>query len=211
MRHQYPIFIDVSRRRILIVGGGTVASRKASGLIDAGATDVVVVAPTFTSDFPDTVQRIKRGYAPAMLEGIDLVFAATDRADVNDQVVRDAQAKKLLVNRADTDDQNPGSFITPAKIVEGHLTISVSASSAALASRVRDAIKERLDPRWSMMANAMQEMRPWVKSQQHLNQPQRAEIFRTLAQDDAMDVLQAGGIDSLRDWLIERHPELRHG
>ncbi len=211
MRHNYPILIDVSQRRILIVGGGQVASRKAAGVIDAGATQVVAVAPTFTSDFPEAVQKVKRGYDVAMLDGIDLVFVATDRADVNDRVVRDAQARQVLVNRADADDENPGSFVTPAKLVDGNITITVSASAAALASRVRDAIKDRLDPRWSLMANAMQEMRPWVKTHLHLDQPQRAEIFRTLAQDDAMDVLQVGGVEALRDWLTERHPELRNG
>jgi hypothetical protein len=57
----------------------------------------------------------------------------------------------------------------------------------------------------------MQEIRPWVKTHRNLDQPQRAAIFRTLAQDDAMDVLQVGGVEALRDWLTERHPELRNG
>ena len=50
MAHGYPILLDVTRARVVIVGGGRVAARKAKGLIDAGATDITVVAPDFIGD-----------------------------------------------------------------------------------------------------------------------------------------------------------------
>lgn len=209
MSHVYPILLDVSQRRILIVGGGRVAARKAVGLVDAGAHHITVVAPSFVAGFPDAVKKVERAYESTDLDGATIVFAATDRASVNDQVVREARERNILVNRADAAEDNPGDFVTPAKYQEQNVLLTVSAASAALAASIRDALQRRWDPRWTMMATAMQEIRPWVRNSPGLSQEQRAVIFRLLATDDAMDVLDAGGLDALKNWLTEKHPELR--
>lgn len=209
MSHVYPILLDVSQRRILIVGGGRVAARKAVGLVDAGAHDITAVAPSFVAGFPDAVKKIERAYESKDLDGATLVFAATDRASVNDQVVREARERNILVNRADSADDNPGDFVTPARYQEQNVLLTVSAASAALAASIRDALQRRWDPRWTKMATAMQDIRPWVRNSPGLSQEQRAVIFRLLATDDAMDVLDAGGLEALKNWLTEKHPELR--
>lgn len=210
MAHRYPILLDVTTRRIVIVGGGRVAARKARGLIDAGATQLVAIAPDFDVVFPLTVHRIRRAYHPDDLAAADLVFAATDRPEVNEQVVRDARARGVLVNRADADDDHPGDFVTPARLVEQNVIVSVSAASAALAAGIRDGLHARWDPRWTRMADAMQALRPWIREHASLSPAQRTAIFRLLAGDEAMDILANHGLPALRAWLVERHPELRN-
>lgn len=209
MGHAYPILLDVTHRKILIVGGGRVAARKAAGLIESGAQDVTVVSPQFVAEFSHNVTKLNRVYDESLLEGVSLVFAATNRPEVNGRVVADARARNILVNRADADEDNPGDFVTPAKYTDHSVVLTVSAASAALAASIRDALQRRWDPRWTKMADAMKELRPWIRDRDTVTQDQRAIIFRTLAQNDAMDVLDAGGIDALRDWLIQKHPELR--
>ena len=56
MPAMYPMLLDVTDRQIVIVGGGSVAARKAAGLIEAGETKVRVVAREFRRDFPESVQ-----------------------------------------------------------------------------------------------------------------------------------------------------------
>ncbi len=209
MGHGYPILLDVSRRKILIVGGGKVAARKAAGLVDAGASDVTAVSPQFMAEFPASVRKVQEIYSASLLDGVSLVFAATNRSEVNDQIVEDAQARDVLVNRADSDEDHPGDFVTPAKYQDHNVMLTVSAASAALAAHIRDALQRRWDPRWTKMADAMRSLRPWIRDRTKLTQDQRAIIFRALAGNDAMDVLDVGGIDALRKWLVEKHPELR--
>ncbi|MBC7783041.1 MAG: NAD(P)-dependent oxidoreductase [Burkholderiales bacterium] len=211
MGHSYPILLDVSTRKIVIVGGGRVASRKAASLIECGATNVTVISPQFVAEFPRQVIKIEKIYESGMLEGAALAFAATNRPEVNAQVVIDAQARNILVNRADADEEAPGDFVTPAKFQDHNVLLTVSAASAALAASIRDALQRRWDPRWTKMGEAMQTLRPWVKSRPRLSIEQRGVIFRLMVGNEAMDILDTGGIDRLREWLIEKHPELSDG
>ena len=124
-RHAYPLLLDVTDRLVVIIGGGVVASRKARGVLEAGATRVRMVAPSFADEVPEAVERVASRYEPAHLDGAGLVFAATDCAEVNDEVVRDARVRGLLVCRANSDDDLPGDFVTPAKLTRGPVTIAV--------------------------------------------------------------------------------------
>ncbi|HZL37377.1 MAG TPA: NAD(P)-dependent oxidoreductase [Tepidisphaeraceae bacterium] len=201
--------LDIADRLIVIIGGGNVAARKAAGALDAGAKHVRCVAPHFCDELPDTVERIRRGYCSGDLAGAGLVFAATDDRAVNDAVVRDARAMGVLMNRADGNADEPGDFSTPAKFTEGSVIITVSAGSAALSAAIRDDLARRLDRRFVRMADAMQLLRPAVRASR-LAPDRRAQVFRDLAGDDALNILEADGMDALRGWLQSRHPELTH-
>lgn len=208
VRAAYPVMLDVSNRLAVIVGGGRVGARKARGLLDAGATRVRVVSPAFCESLPREVERIERPYSTGDLDGASLVFAATDRPEVNETVVRDANRLGVLVNRADADDDAPGDFTTPAALREGGLTVTVSAGgSPALAATVRDGIRDRLDRRWVTMANAMRELRPRIRDG-GLPIERRRAAFRDLASDEAMGVLEREGVEALWNWLERRSNEI---
>ena len=80
VRAAYPLMLDVTVRLVVIIGGGVVAVRKARGLIDAGATDLRMIAPKFREDVPQLVQKVTERFEPRHLEGAGLVFAASDSA-----------------------------------------------------------------------------------------------------------------------------------
>jgi siroheme synthase-like protein len=207
MRYAYPIMLDVSDRQIVIIGGGAVAARKASGVIGGGAKHVRVVAPDFCKSMPLSVQRISERYLPQHLNDADLVFAATDDAAVNDQIVRDARARKILVCRADNDDEEPGDFLTPALFRDGPVTVTVSAQSPALSVLIRDELARSWQSGWSKMAIAMQTLRPELRDR-GISIEQRKVIFRKLASPQAIELLELQGMAALRKWLAERHPEI---
>jgi precorrin-2 dehydrogenase/sirohydrochlorin ferrochelatase len=201
--------LDLAGRTVVIIGGGAVAARKARGLLEAGAGHIRCVAPTFCHELPAVLERLRETYRPSHLDGVSLVFAATDRAEVNEAVVQDAHDRNLWVNRADGDDEEPGDFAVPAKLRRGQVVITVSAGSPALSAMVRDRIAEMFDSHWEQMADAMQELRPKIKST-GLQIEQRRRIFRELASAEAMAILGDRGADGLREWLLARHPELKH-
>jgi siroheme synthase-like protein len=200
MPQGYPILLDVSNRLVVIGGGGSVAVRKAAGLLDAGATRVRVVAPEIDAQMPPPVERMKEKFAPRHLDDAALVFAATNSRDVNDAVTRDARERGILVNQAD--DPAMSDFTTPAQLKRGLVTIAVSAGSPALAVAIRDRLAALFDERWSKMAQAMQTLRPEL--QQRLSEQTRHQIFRELATEEAMSVLAQDGVDGLRAWIRQR-------
>jgi precorrin-2 dehydrogenase/sirohydrochlorin ferrochelatase len=204
-----PILLDVRTRTIVIVGGGKVAARKARSLLEAAASDVTVVSPAFDASMPAGVKRVAARYDRSHLAGATLVFAATDSAEVNEQVVRDAAAIGALVNRADRDDESPGDFTTLATRRAGAITVAVSGggtpgvATAALAQAVA-----AIDPRLVSLAAAMQTLRPTLRDCGAFDASSRAAMFRSLLEDAALDVVHRGGAAGLAAWLKSRHPEL---
>src|SRR5437868_5585794 len=102
MSRLYPINLDIERRLCVVIGGGVVAERKVSGLLEAGA-DVLVVSPDATSGLRDyaasgAIRHREGRYAPEDLVGACLVFAATNVRETNMQVARDAQRLGVPVN-----------------------------------------------------------------------------------------------------------------
>jgi precorrin-2 dehydrogenase/sirohydrochlorin ferrochelatase len=202
VRLGYPIMLDVSRRLSVIVGGGQVAARKARGLLDAGATRVRVVSPTFCDEMPAGVERVEGPFEPRHLDGAALVFAATARPDVNAAVIAEARRVGALVSRADADADEPGDFATPATARQGDLMLTVSTGGApALAALVRDRLVNQVDPAWPAMAAAMKALRPRVLASGWPIE-RRRDAFRTLATDQAFEVLRAGGMEGVWEWLV---------
>ena len=196
--------LDLTGRLIVIVGGGGVAARKVAGLLEAGATQVRVVAPKINPEIPAEIERITASYDSKYLDGAMLAFAATDSPAVNERVVADARGRGILVNRADGE----GDFSTPAKFQEGEVIVTVTAQSAALAVAIRNDLAHRLDPRYANMAHAMLTLRPAILNSS-LTPAKRSQALRALATDEALDVLARDGSDALLDWLRKKYPELK--
>jgi len=201
--------LDMTDRTAVIIGGGAVAARKARGLLEAGAK-VRCVSPAFAPEISDLVERIWDVYHPHYLGGAVLVFAATDNPEVNNAIVRDARARNILVNRADTDDDHPGDFVVPASHRAGNILTTVSATSPAISAMIRDKVAENFDPRWRELADVMVQLRPAIVGS-GLEIARRRQIFRDLATNDALDVLGKRGPEGLRRWLYSKYPELENG
>ena len=137
----YPVSLDVSGRSCLVVGGGSVAARKARTLLDCGAA-VTVIAPSLSAT---TWRRWSRRCTPssggrtarATRATFRLVVTATGIPEVDGAVYADAEAAGVWANSAD--DLAHSSFILPAVHRDGAVTVSVSTGglSPALASWLR--------------------------------------------------------------------------
>ena len=158
----FPIALHGERITAVVIGAGTVGTRKALALVDAGAS-VTVVAPLVTAELEEA-ERVRRvtvlreAYRVEHLERATLVIAATDSREVNAQIAVDANARGKLVNITDYPDE--GNFHTMALHRSGDITIAVSSGGVpGAAARIRDAIAERFDARYERAVSALRGLR----------------------------------------------------
>ena len=140
----YPIFLDLTGKRVVVVGAGRVALRKTRGLLEAGAR-VTVIAPRVEPEFERLpVTLFRRRFRASDLAGALLAFAATDDRRVNRTIAAAAQKRAIPVNVADS--RAECDFILPARIRRGNLQVAVSTggSSPRLAAALRRKIEENL-------------------------------------------------------------------
>ena len=145
----YPIFLDLSGRRCVVVGGGEVANRKARKLLQARAR-VVVISPEIQPDLESVaVELHRRPYREGDLEGAYLAFAATNVREVNATVAREAKERGIPVNVADK--PSDGDFALPSTLRRGRLQVAVSTGGASptLARRIREKLEEAFEPEWA--------------------------------------------------------------
>ena len=163
----YPIALNGQRLRALVVGGGSVGTRKAVALLDAGA-DVRVVAPEISTQLAQLEAQnrlavLRAPYGPDVLGDATVVIAATGSRDVNSTVAADARERGKLVNVADAPEE--GDFHSMAVHRSGDLTIAVSTGGVpGAASRIRDSLAARFDARYDRALSALHEMRTRLRA-----------------------------------------------
>jgi siroheme synthase-like protein len=160
----YPVNLIVAGRTCVIVGGGTVATRKVEGLLAAGA-DVVVIAPKIDDRIrAQPVRLIERSYQRGDLAGAWLAIVAIDDPETNRVVRADADAGRVWINAAD--DPGACSFTLPAVLRQGPVMVAVSSGgrSPALAAWIRDELGNRLGPEIGVLAELLSEARDELRA-----------------------------------------------
>jgi uroporphyrin-III C-methyltransferase/precorrin-2 dehydrogenase/sirohydrochlorin ferrochelatase len=139
----FPLTLRVSGRKVVVVGGGHVATRRAHALVDAGA-DLTIVSPTLTARLTELAEtgRItwhERMYEPTDLDGAWLVQTATANAATDDQVAADAEARQIWCLKGG--DPADATAWMPAVARVDDVLIAVSGGGdAGRASSLRDGV-----------------------------------------------------------------------
>ena len=134
----FPFFMDLSRRKGLIVGGGAVALRKARALLEYEAK-LTVAAPELLPEFRKLpgVRLLRQPFTPELLEGTWFVIAATDDPDENRKIAALCRQRDILVNVVD--DREACTFLFPARArglsFRGHLYRRRQSQRSRLAKR----------------------------------------------------------------------------
>ncbi|MGI8553174.1 MAG: precorrin-2 dehydrogenase/sirohydrochlorin ferrochelatase family protein [Dehalococcoidia bacterium] len=159
----YPVFLELDQRPCLVIGGGSVALQKVSGLLIAGAR-VTVVSPDLRAELNVMLQQgqithIPREYEAGDLEGMTLVMVATDDGAVNRQAAEDCRKRRIWVNASD--DPPNCDFILPSVVRKGKITLAASTSgtSPALARRLREELDVYLSDDFEPLADLLAEVR----------------------------------------------------
>ena len=159
----YPIFLNVSGKKCVVVGGGQVALRKVQALLERGA-NIEVISPDPCHELDRlaeaeeiTVQR--KPYQPGDLREALIVIAATDEHAVNLEVAKEAKGEGVLVNVVD--DAANSDFIVPSCLRRGDVTIAVSTAgrSPALARKIRTRLEKDWGDEYAALALLIGEVR----------------------------------------------------
>jgi len=171
-----PIFMNVKDRSCLIVGGGEVAQRKASVLLDAGAM-VKVVAPEISGAFADMpdVECVMDRFQPGHLDGAVLAIAATDDRAVNREVSQQARARNIPVNVVDNPDLC--TFIMPSILDRSPLMVAFSSGGASpvLARMLRGKLETMIPQGYGRLTAFCARLRGIVKTR--IADPARRRVF----------------------------------
>ena len=163
----YPVYANLTGRACLVVGGGLIAQRKVTTLLEHGAV-VTVVSPDLTSRLQawakaGKISLAKRRFRPADLREKWLVYAATDDQAVNEEVFAHAQRSRIFCNVVDQ--TRLCSFIAPAILKRGPLTIAISTGgrSPAMAKELRGRLGRAIGPEYLRMLRLIRAVRPQAK------------------------------------------------
>ncbi len=198
----YPVCLDVSGRRCVIIGGGEVAERKARRLMDCGAEVLMVsesLSPALqTMKAEGRLSHIRAEYSRDLIGGAFLVIGATDRADVNEAVSRDARKQGILVNIVD----DPGrcNFILPALYRRGDLLIAITTGgkSPALAKRLRKEMARHFGPEYDIFLEIMGQIRGKIISRGYPPEKNRT-LFESIIDSDIIGHIREKRWDKVRE------------
>lgn len=126
-RTHFPLFVPTAGKKVLVVGGGAIATRRIRTLCRFD-WDVEVVSPDASAEIRELAEKNrivwhKRPFMPSDLEGVFLVTAATNRREVNEQVAVLAEERGIYASIADC--REACSFYFPALIEHGDITIGL--------------------------------------------------------------------------------------
>lgn len=190
----FPIFVDLSGRHCLIVGGGRVAERKARRLVETGAR-VTVVAKTAGAGIRrlarlKKLRLIERNFSTADLSGAFLVVCATDDIPVQSSVTAAAKKKRILANVVDA----PAlcDFFLPAVARRGQLQIAVSTggSSPATAKRIARELGHRYGREYADLLSMMRSLR--ARAIGCVPASVRPAVFEAMSHPSIMRLLRGG-------------------
>jgi precorrin-2 dehydrogenase/sirohydrochlorin ferrochelatase len=193
----YPVNLVVEGRRVLVVGGGRVATGKVRRLVESGAV-VTVVAPEVADEIAAmdvTVER--RPYADGEVAGYRLAVTATG-TPVDAQVFAEGEAAGVWVNSAD--DPAHCSFILHAVARRGAISVAVSTDgrSPALASWLKRQYERELGPEYEELLRILQEQRDALRSN---GTPTEGLAWREALDSGLLDLVKQGRIVEARERL----------
>ena len=193
---KYPIFLELGNRRVVLVGGGAVATRKAETLLKAGAR-LVVVAERVDETLRGLCiahkgELIEGRYSKAHLTGATLAIAATDNEKLNNQIYKDCQELEILCNVVDS--PQLCDFYVPAVVRRGDLQIAVGTEGncPAYAGHIRKKLEKIFTEKHGEFLAELEAVRSRIIEK--LKDPiERKSLLGKLADDESFEYFVANG------------------
>ncbi len=206
---KYPIFLELGGKRVVLIGGGSVATRKAAVLAETGAR-LVVVADRVNDVLIDVcaqhgIELIRAKYDKQYLGTASLVVAATSDEQVNRQVYADCQSMGILCNVVD--DPPHCDFFVPAVVRRGDLQIAIGTEGncPAYAGHVRKKLESQFsEEHGHFLAELEYLRRRIIDAVPH--PADRKALLGQFVDDDSFARFQANGADA---WRAEAEEVIR--
>lgn len=189
----YPVNLDLKGKSCLVIGGGEVAFRKIERLLECGAK-VKVVASKLGERIKELIKERKieylgTKYKKEFLKNAFLVIGATNNRALNAHISEEAYKARILCNIVDQPERC--SFIVPAVIVKGDLTITISTSgrSPALARKIRLDLEKSFGMEYAVFLELMGKIRNKILKSVN-GQKTRKQLFRKIIDSDILTWLK---------------------
>lgn len=176
----FPMFVDLTGKNVLVIGGGAVALRKCERLLPYGC-EITAAAGRFLPGFISLpgVKLIFRAVEEGDLEGRDMVIAATDDKSVNRYLAEECRRRRIPVNVVD--DEKSCDFLFPALVMRGRLSAGFCTggasptASAHFAREFEESLPDGIEEILEFMAGIRRRVIDYVPDQRR-----RARIFALL-------------------------------
>jgi len=162
----YPINLDLTGKKVVVIGGGKVAYQKITGLLEAGA-ELFVVAPSLAPEMKELMGKerfhfIERKYQRGDLDGAILAFGATNQPSVNRQIHQEAQEQGIWFNAVDQPEDC--DFAAPARVSRGEFLITVSTGGQApfLSKTIRERLEQLFGEEYETLTKLMGALRLYL-------------------------------------------------
>jgi precorrin-2 dehydrogenase/sirohydrochlorin ferrochelatase len=206
----YPVNLKIEHSLCLVVGGGRVALRKIRGLLEAGAR-VRVISPDLVPElarlaYKGVIEWFERPFVEGDLEGVLLVFAATNDRIVQSLVETEAKKHHVLLNSADAPRES--DFHVPAHFRRGAMivTVSTGGGSPALAKKLKKQLEQTIVPGYQWVVELMGLVREGVIAHSGDHEVS-GDIFRRLLEGNLVRyVLEENWFD-LQMLLLQELPD----
>ena len=203
---KYPIFLELSGRRVVVIGGGAVAVRKAQTLLAAGARLVVVaehIDKMMTALCKSkNVELIKSKYSKNYLAEAILAIVATNNHQLNIRIYKDCQELEVLCNVVDQPELC--DFFVPAVVKRGDLQIAVSTEGhyPAYAGHIRKKLEEIFSEKHGQFLTELEKFRKRILKDV-AEQAERKALLGQLADDKSFEYFVENGPAQWRTFADE--------
>ncbi|MCX5634766.1 MAG: bifunctional precorrin-2 dehydrogenase/sirohydrochlorin ferrochelatase [Planctomycetota bacterium] len=203
---KYPIYLEVSSRRVVIIGGGSVATRKVQILLDAGAR-LVIVSPKIDDVLTNlcrgtNAELIKSRYSKNYLTGATLAIAATNDHTLNKQIYKDCQELEILCNVVD--EPELCDFFVPAVVKRGDLQIAIGTEGncPAYAGHIREKLEHLFTENHGLFLAQIQTLRKKIIEDTPDHEHRKA-LLGKLVDDQSFDYFVQNGLRKWRTFAEE--------
>ena len=195
---KYPIYLELSGRRAVVIGAGAVALRKVQALVEAGAR-VTVVAEHIPANVQEDlvlhkVEVVISSYSKNYLVGATLCIAATNDLLLNQRIYADCQALEVLCNVVDQ--PQLCDFFVPAVVKRGSLQIAIGTEGhcPAYAGHLRKKLEEIFTDAHGQFAEELEKVRRHIITEIP-NPDQRKAILGELTSDESFEYFTSHGTE----------------
>jgi len=203
----YPIFlIGLGDKRCVVVGGGSEAERKVTGLLECDAA-VTVISADLTPQLRlwaegGTITWLPRSYQRGDLQGAYMAIVTDGSPTMRAALYHEAETERVLLNVED--DASHSNFIAGAVMRQGALTIAISTSGCApaLAVRLRQQLERTFGPEYALFLDWLRAVRAPLAAR-YPNFSERRARWYALVDSEILSWLQQGRLDLARQRLAE--------
>lgn len=197
-----PLFVDLKNRKVLIIGGGRVALRRARQFSEAGA-HLTIIAPEILPEFaglPNSTQLLRKACAEDISSNFLLTLIASNDSQFNAEMAERCRSLNLLFNRCDSFEES--SFINGSLINAGEIIGAVTSGGVpAISKHLQKKIEQLLTPELLELSRLLAELRPAIKASKLL-QGSHNEFIASWVNEETLARLRDENSDNLRQEIL---------